>query len=118
MPLYIKHYYKDDPIFSNTKTIVSIYEDRLSGKFDKNFLKKIEFDEIVDKNLSLLKTPTYEELFKLSLTQSDGVVFTSNSVKEEFKGLIKKDIPTLECSSSDDDYENKYLEFYNSMLDE
>ena len=118
VPLYIKHYYKDDPIFSNTKTIVSVYEDRLSGKFDKNFLKKIQFDEIVDENLNLLKTPTYEELYKLSLTQSDGVIFTSSSVKDEFNGLIKKDVPTLQCSSTDDDYENKYLEFYNSMLDE
>ena len=117
IPLYIKHYYKNDPIFSDSKTIVSVYDDRLSGSFDKNFLKKIQFDEIVDENLSLLKTPTYDELYKLSLTQADGVIFTSNSAKQKFKEVIKNDIPTLECTS-DEDYEDKYLEFYNSFLDE
>ena len=29
IPLYINHYYKDDPIFNNTKTIVSVYDNRL-----------------------------------------------------------------------------------------
>ena len=117
IPLYIKHYYKDDPIFNDTKTIVSVYDDRLSGKFDKNFLKKIQFDEIVDENLSLLKNPTYDELYKLSLTQADGVIFTSSSAKEKFKEFVNNDIPTLECTSNED-FEDKYLEFYNSFLDE
>ena len=117
IPLYIKHYYKDDPIFNDTKTIVSVYDDRLSGKFDKNFLKKIQFDEIVDENLSLLKTPTYDELYKLSLTQADGVIFTSSSAKEKFKEFVNNDIPTLECTSNED-FKDKYLEFYNSFLDE
>ena len=104
-------------IFNDTKTIVSVYDDRLSGKFDKNFLKKIQFDKIIDQNLSLLKTPTYDELYKLSLTQADGVIFTSSSAKEKFKDFVKKNTPTLECSSNED-YQDKYLEFYNSFLDE
>ena len=117
IPLYIKHYYKDEPIFNNTKTIVSIYDERLTGNFDKNFLKKIQFDEIVDENLSLLKTPTYEELYKLSLTQTDGVIFASTTAEENFKEFITNDIPNMVCSSENDN-ENKYLEFYNSFLDE
>ena len=88
IPLYINHYYKDDPIFNNTKTIVSIYDNRLKGKLDKNFLKKIEFDDIVDKNLQSLKKPTYEELYKLSISQADGVIFTSGSSKDNFKDFV------------------------------
>ena len=118
IPLYIKHYYKDDPTFNNTKTIVSIYDDRLSGKFDRNFLKKIQFDEIVEKNLELLKNPTYENLYKLSISMADGVIFSSKSSKEKFKELIKNNKPTLECSGDDNDYKVKYLKFYNSILDE
>ena len=38
-------------------------------------------------------------------------------VKEKFKDFVENDIPTLECTS-DEDYEDKYLEFYNSFLDE
>ena len=58
-----------------------------------------------------------KNLYKLSITQADGVIFTSNSAKEKFKEVVKNDIPTLECTSNED-YENKYLEFYNSFLDE
>ncbi len=117
IPLYINHYYKDDPIFNNTKTIVSIYDNRLKGNLDKNFLKKIEFDDIVDKNLQLLKKPTYEELYKLSISQADGVIFTSDSSKDKFKDFVRKDASIMECTSNED-YENKYLQFYNSFFDE
>ena len=117
IPLYINHYYKDDPIFNNTKTIVSIYDNRLKGNLDKNFLKKIEFDDIVDKNLQSLKKPTYEELYKLSISQADGVIFTSRSSKDKFKDFVRKDASIMECTSNED-YENKYLQFYNSFFDE
>ena len=36
----IKHYYKDDPIFNDTKTIVSVYDDSFR-KVDKNFKNSI-----------------------------------------------------------------------------
>ena len=117
IPLYINHYYKDDPIFNNTKTIVSIYDNRLKGNLDKNFLKKIEFDDIVDKNLQSLKKPTYEELYKVSISQADGVIFTSGSSKDKFKDFVRKDASIMECTSNED-YENKYLQFYNSFFDE
>ena len=37
--------------------------------------------------------------------------------KEKFKEFVNNDIPTLECTSNED-FEDKYLEFYNSFLDE
>ena len=72
---------------------------------------------IVDKNLQLLKKPTYEELYKLSISQADGVIFTSGSSKDKFKDFVRKDASIMECTSNED-YENKYLQFYNSFFDE
>ena len=52
-------------------------------------LKKIEFDEIQDKNLSILDDPTYENLYKISLALADGVIFASD-IKSKYKDLLKK----------------------------
>jgi len=115
VPLYLKKYYNEDPQFENTKVIVSLYENILSGKMDKEIVSKLKYDEIQDKNLSLLENPTYENLYKISLALSDGVIFTSD-IKSDFEDILKKiKIPTLECFTKSD-YEKEYKEFYEKFL--
>ena len=116
LPLYMKHYYKDDPIFNGTKVIVSLYENSLEGSMDKNFVKKIKYDEIDESNISILNDSSYQNLYRISLLHSDGVILNSK-LKEKFSDILKNlDIPILECSSSSDDYKEKCMNFYNSYL--
>ena len=115
VPLYLKKYYNEDPQFENTKVIVSLYENNLSGKMHKEMVNKLKYDKIQDKNLSLLENPTYENLYKISLALSDGVIFTSD-IKSDFEDILKKiKIPKLECFSKSD-YEKEYLGFYEKFL--
>ena len=89
LPLYLKNFYKDDPMFESTKVIVSLYDNQIKGKLDKRVLDKLKFDEIQDKNLSILDDPTYENLYKISLALADGVIFASD-IKNKYKDLLKK----------------------------
>ncbi len=115
LPLYLKNFYKDDPMFEKTKVIVSLYDNQIKGKLDKKVVDKLKFDEIQDKNLSILDDPTYENLYKISLALADGVIFASD-IKSKYKDLLKKiKIPELECYS-DDDFDIQYLDFYNKFL--
>lgn len=115
LPLYLKNFYKDDPMFEKTKVIVSLYDNQIKGKLDKKVVDKLKFDEIQDKNLSILDDPTYENLYKISLALADGVIFASD-IKSKYKDLLKKiKIPELECYSHDD-FDKQYLDFYNKFL--
>ena len=115
LPLYLKNFYKDDPMFETTKVIVSLYDNQIKGKLDKKVVDKLKFDEIQDKNLSILDDPTYENLYKISLALADGVIFASD-IKNKYKDLLKKiKIPELECYSHDD-FDKQYLDFYNKFL--
>ena len=76
----------------------------------------MKFDEIKDKNLSILDKPTYENLYKISLALSDGVVLTSD-IKNDYKDILKKiKVPVLECFLKQD-YDQKYLDFYNKFFE-
>ena len=115
LPLYLKNFYKDDPMFEKTKVIVSLYDNQIKGKLDKKVVDKLKFDEIQDKNLSILDDPTYENLYKISLALADGVIFASD-IKSKYKDLLKKiKIPELECYPHDD-FDKQYLDFYNKFL--
>ncbi len=115
LPLYLKNFYNNDPMFENTKVIVSIYDNQLKGKLDKKIMNKLKFDDIDDKNLSILENPTYDNLYRISLALSDGVIFASD-IKKNYIEIIKKTkIPVLECFSNID-FEKEYLDFYEKFL--
>ena len=115
LPLYLKNFYNNDPMFENTKVIVSIYDNQLKGKLDKKIINKLKFDDIDDKNLSILENPTYDNLYRISLALSDGVIFASD-IKKNYIEIIKKaKIPVLECFSNID-FEKEYLDFYEKFL--
>ena len=115
LPLYLKNFYNNDPMFENTKVIVSIYDNQLKGKLDKKIINKLKFDDIDDKNLSILENPTYDNLYRISLAFSDGVIFASDIKKNYIEMIKKAKIPVLECFSNID-FQKEYLDFYEKIL--
>ena len=116
MPLYLKEYYKDDPLFSKSKIVTSIYENEISGNLNNEIVKKIKFDEVESDTLKVLDKTSYENLYKISIMNSDGVIFANDNVKESYTDLAKSlKIPTLKCGYSEG-YEKQYIEFYNDKI--
>lgn len=116
MPIYLKEYYKNEPLFSNSKVIVSLYGDEIKGKLDSKIVSKLQFDQIESETLSVLDDTTYENLFKLAVLNSDGVILASDNVNESIIDLVNKHKkPTLICGFKEG-YEKEYLEFYNTKI--
>ena len=116
MPIYLKEYYKNEPLFSNSKVIVSLYGDEIKGKLDSKIVSKLQFDQIESETLSVLDDTTYENLFKLAVLNSDGVILASDNVNESIIDLANKHKkPTLICGFKEG-YEKEYLEFYNTKI--
>ena len=95
-PLYLKTYYKDEPIFADCKIVTSVYARDFEGVFSKDFQKKVAFDEIPDEEIKLLKKATFENLTQLSLNYSDGYVIADAETPEEIeKSSAAEKIPGL-----------------------
>lgn len=95
-PLYLKTYYKDEPIFADCKIVTSVYAKDFEGVFSKDFQKKVAFDEIPDEEIKLLKKATFENLTQLSLNYSDGYVIADAETPEEIeKSSAAEKIPGL-----------------------
>jgi len=80
LPVYLKHYYKDEGIFAETKIISSVYDQGFEGELDTNLLNKILFDNIDKEAIALIEKPNYENMMKLSILHSDAVVIGSEKL--------------------------------------
>jgi starch synthase len=115
-PLYLKEYFKDEPLFTDSKVITSIYSDGYEGSLGEGMIDKIKFDKIENDSLSLIKDSTYINLMKLAADNSDGVMFGSEDVNSELISYIENnETPTLDYKSPDE-YESAYAEFYKSIM--
>ena len=88
IPLYIKTAYHDEPSFASTKVVTSLFSKSLNSNLDDNFKKSIEFR---DAKASLLKKYNdqfdFEELSKLAIDYSDGVIAGCNDVDKK-RGIL------------------------------
>ena len=116
MPLYLKQYYKDEPLFSKSKVVTSIYDNEISGDLNPEIISKIKFDEVESETLNVLENPTYENLYKLSIMNSDGVVFASENINKSYLDVANNcKLPILKCGFKEG-FENEYMDFYNDKI--
>lgn len=117
LPLYLKHYFKDEPLFAESKIVTSIYANGFEGTLNKELINKIIFDKVDASELDVIEEPTYNNIMKLAVNNSDGVVMGSEDVNSELTAYIANtERPTLDYKTPEE-YSSAYAEFYQSLID-
>lgn len=118
VPLYIKKTFKENPLFSDAKVVYSVYNDAFNTAMDKNFNNKLIYDGITKKDVEILSTPSYENLSKLAIDHSDGLIWGSQEVNPEVQKYMEASgKPVLQYKNSDE-YIDAYSAFYDQILAE
>ncbi len=120
LPLYLKKAYREDPIFANTKVVLSLFEDTPKEHFPENFAAAIPFGAIKPKDVLLGQDADGMELAKLAALYSDGVIMGSADVEADLvKWCEGLDVPVLAydgASHEDGSYMDRYNAFYDDLL--
>lgn len=116
LPLYMKEYYKDEPLFTDSKIVTSIYNQSFDGALDKNMINKVKFDNIEESKIMDLDDPTYINLMKIAINNSDALIKGSENLPDELnKHLEASGKPVLDYYSLEE-FSDPYTEFYNSKV--
>jgi starch synthase len=118
IPFFVKTGYKDDPMFRNSKIIVSVYNDGFEESFSDKFVNKLQMEGVTPADTRELKNATYVSLLNNAISKSDGIVFGSPEIHSSVANAIKKSgKPVLEYQSPDN-YLDAYNAFYDEILEE
>ena len=117
LPLYLKKAYIDDPIFSNSKVVLSLYNDTPGVEFPVDFKDKILFGGVTENDVTLLEQPTGTNLAKLAASWSDGVIVGAGDVDNDLLQFCKESgLPMLDYNGEAIE-SGSYIEDYNSFYD-
>ena len=119
LPLYLKKAYIDDPIFSNSKVVLSLHDDMPTVDFPADFKDKIIFGGVTEQDVEILSEPTGTNLAKLAASYSDGIILGSDKLPADLTEFCEKSgLPVLPYDAAavqDGTYIDNYNSFYDSL---
>ncbi len=115
LPLYLKEFYKEEPLFTESKIITSLYDNSFEGNLNETLADKIKFDHISEEKITTIQTPNFTNILKSAIENSDAIIHGSETISEELSSFLEeKEIPVLEYQS--EDLKESYLNFYADLI--
>ncbi len=116
VPLYLKRSFRDNPIFTDARVVVSLYNDHFDDAFHKDFVNKVKYEGIGEKDLRYFKKGNYVNLMKSAIDHSDAVIIGHPDIHPELRDYIAGlDKPVLDYQNPEN-YIGAYNEFYDEIL--
>lgn len=118
LPVYLKKAYMDDPIFSNSKVVISFYNDTPNEKFSSNFFEKAHFGAITEKDLEFLKIPSGINLAKTAAKFADGVILAGDNIPSSLVSYCRDRGLSVLKSKAKSIADGSYIDEYNAFYDQ
>tara|TARA_B100000927_G_scaffold289479_1_gene286184 strand:- start:1270 stop:2094 length:825 start_codon:yes stop_codon:yes gene_type:complete len=118
MPLYLNTIYENDPHFTNSKSIYSLYREPSMITFNDDFAKKLAFEDISVEELNLGDTIDINKLHEIAIKWSDAISICTNDISDHIENLISTtEKPLLNCHNEEDTID-EHQDFYEKVLSE
>ena len=116
LPLYLRNYYGNEPLFENSKIVTSVYNQGFEGTLDTKVTDKMSFDGLSDETIAELKTPDYVNVMKVALENSDAAIVNSEEIPAALKDYLETiEKPVLPYQNAET-MEEAYLDFYQNKV--
>ena len=114
VPIYVKTAYADEPSYAETKVVTSLFSRSLKKELGTKFKQCLAFRDAKPELLEPYKDNfNFEELGKLAIDYSDGIILADPDVnKNLLKYANKKDMPILEYTEN---FGPAYEAFYDTI---
>ncbi len=116
LPVYMKHFYKNEALFSETKIVTSVYAQSFDGTLDIEMLNKVKLDGVPQEAVEMLATPDYENIIKATVMHSDAVIVASPNLSSSLTKFIETSGKPFLPFVPKDAFAEAYSNFYNEML--
>lgn len=117
VPFYVQKAYHENPIFTESKIVFSIYDDGFNEGLTSNMKKKVLLDGLKPEELPHLGTPNYVNVMKTGIDYSHGIIIASEKIDPQIEEYLRKSGKPILEYQGDEDYLDAYSDFYSNILE-
>ncbi|NKQ39599.1 MAG: glycogen/starch synthase [Methanosarcinales archaeon] len=113
LPLYLREFYKNDPLFIESKIVVSAFNNNTNGVLsNKKLIDKIKFDKISENKLNSLQKESNDAFMKIAIENADAVIKGSENLNDDLNSFIDNlETPVLDYQPLES-FTEAYSDFY------
>jgi starch synthase len=116
VPLYIKKYYNDDPLFKQSKVVYSVYNDDFSKSLNPDFRNKLLLEGIKPEDVAILEDPSFLNVTRLAIKYADAVIKSTKIINKEVESYLNSSGKLFLDYQPEETYIDAYNEFYDKIL--
>ncbi len=116
LPIYLKHYYKNEALFSETKIVTSVYSQSFEGSLNVEMINKVQFDNVPLDAIIDLEVPDYENIIKATVKHSDAVIIASENLSPSLTKFIETSGKPFLPFLTKDEFALAYTNFYTNEV--
>ena len=120
LPVYLQKVYHEDPIFTETKVVLSLYNDLLDARLSDDLIDKMRFENLAREDVDELAEPTGINLAKLAIRYADGVIAGVPEIDPQLTAYARERnlpiLPYVPIDKDDQAFVRAYNHFYDDLL--
>ncbi|MBO4536179.1 MAG: glycogen/starch synthase [Bacteroidales bacterium] len=120
LPVYLKKVYHEDPIFTETKVVLSLYDDQPDDRLSDDLIDKMRFENLSREDVDNLAEPTGINLAKLAIRYADGIIAGVPEIDPQLTAYAAEQhlpvLPYVPINKDDMAFVRAYNQFYDDLL--
>lgn len=116
LPLYLREFYKEEPLFTESKIVTSLYNGGFEGELNSELTNKVAFDKINNDKTATFQTPNYTNILKSAIENSDAVIKSSEVLPQEIEDFINETQVKVLDFASEEVLNETHMEFYKENV--
>ena len=120
LPVYLKKVYHEDPIFTETQVVLSLYNDLPDARLSDDIIDKMCYENLVREDVDELAEPTGINLAKLAIRYADGVIAGVPEIDPQLTAYARERnlpiLPYVPIDKDDQAFVRAYNQFYDDLL--
>lgn len=118
LPVYLKKVYHEDPIFTDAKVVLSLYNEMSDIRLSDNVVDKMLMKNLSPEDAAVLTDPDGINLAKLAIQYADGVIAGAPDLDPRLGQYVReRELPFLPYQPIGEE-ESAYIQAYNLFYDD
>lgn len=116
--VYLKTAYKEEPVFANSKVVLSLYgSDQFEGSLRSDFSKKVLFKDMNQEQYNV-DNPTYSNILNECIRYADAVIIGNEQIHKDVEKTLKNLEQRVLSYNPDEDFVGPVITLYEELLEE
>ncbi len=115
VPLFIKKYYYNNPLFAHSKVVYSVYNDDFKKQLNPKIKEKVLFEGMAPKDVPHLEKPDFVNYSKQAIDYSDAVIQGTKNINHEVQKYAQSNGKPFLDYQPKETYIDAYDKFYQKV---